>query len=102
MLSQPADARALEASAIAQYNDLLTSRLVAFSAANPAVTGKVVDTSVPFDTAIDNPQAYGAPDATCYAADGNSCLWFNDYHPGVAINRLVAAAVAGKWRGMFF
>lgn len=102
MLAQSADARTLEAAVIAEYNALLASRLAAFSAANPGVTAKVVDTSVPFNAAIDNPTAYGAPDATCFNADGNSCLWFNDYHPGVAINKLVAQAVADAWRGSFF
>ncbi|OIW27680.1 carbohydrate esterase family 16 protein, partial [Coniochaeta ligniaria NRRL 30616] len=102
MLAQPADSRTQEAGVIAEYNTLIATRLAAFKAANPGVTGKVIDTSVPFNTAIANPTAYGAPNATCYAADGNSCLWFNDYHPGIAINKLVAGAVAEAWRGSFF
>lgn len=32
----------------------------------------------------------------------NLCqLWFNNYHPGVQIQRLVAAAVARSWSGFF-
>ncbi|KAB5583628.1 hypothetical protein GE09DRAFT_1182287 [Coniochaeta sp. 2T2.1] len=102
MLSQSLDARTLEAAVIAEYNALLATRLAAFKAANPGVKANVVDTAVPFNKAINNPTAYGAPDATCFAADGNTCLWFNDYHPGIAINKLVAAAVADAWRGSFF
>jgi len=102
MLQQSADARATEDKVIAQYNVLLAARLASFSSANSGVTGKVVDTSVPFNTAIANPTAYGAPDATCYNSDGMSCLWFNDYHPGIAINKLVAQAVADAWKGSFF
>lgn len=102
MLSQSTDSQTQEAAVITQYNTLLATRLAAFKAANPGVTANVVDTSVPFNTAIHNPTAYGSPDATCYNSDGTSCLWFNDYHPGIAINKLVAQAVANAWKGSFF
>jgi phospholipase/lecithinase/hemolysin len=102
MLAQSADSRAQESTVIAEYNGLLATRLAAFRAVNSGVTGVVVDTSAPFNTAIANPTAYGAPNATCYNTDGTSCLWFNDYHPGIAINKLVAQAVADKWKGSFF
>lgn len=102
MLAQSLDSRTLEATVITEYNTLLATRLAAFKTTNPGVTANVVDTSVPFNKAINNPKAYGAPDATCFAADGNTCLWFNDYHPGVAINKLVAGAVAEAWKGSFF
>ena len=102
MLQRPADSRAEEAGVIKQYNDLLAARLATFATANPGVVAKIVDTAVPFNTALDNPKAYGAPNATCYSSDGKSCLWFNDYHPGIAINKLVAAAVADAWKGKFF
>lgn len=61
----------------------------------------IVDTAGPFNRALESPTAYGAPNATCYNSDGKSCLWFNDYHPGVAINELVAEAVADAWKGFF-
>jgi phospholipase/lecithinase/hemolysin len=96
-LGQPDDARASLASAISQYNDLLASNLASFQAANGGITARIVDTSVPFNTAINNPTAYGAPNATCYNSNGVSCLWFNDYHPAIAIQKLVAAAVANIW-----
>lgn len=102
MLGQSADARASEDAVIIQYNNLLTSRLAAFKSANTGVTAQIVDTAAPFNTAIANPTAYGSPDATCYNSDGVSCLWFNDYHPGIAINKLVAQAVAAAWKGTFF
>lgn len=43
-----------------------------------------------------------APDVTCYSGNGISCLW-NGFHPGQAIHRLVAGAVAnvtGIGRGL--
>ncbi|KAH6616066.1 carbohydrate esterase family 16 protein [Chaetomium sp. MPI-SDFR-AT-0129] len=91
-----------EAAAIDTYNAALAARLEEFTTANSGVTAKIVDTAVPFNTALDDPTAYGAPDNTCFNADGESCLWFNDYHPGVEINNLVAAAVAEAWKGSFF
>jgi phospholipase/lecithinase/hemolysin len=102
MLDESADARSQERTVIEEYNSLLASRLAAFKAANSGVTGVIIDTSVPFNTAIANPTAYGAPNATCYNADGASCLWFNNYHPGIAINKLVAEDVAKAWKGSFF
>ncbi|KAK4111757.1 carbohydrate esterase family 16 protein [Canariomyces notabilis] len=101
-LAQPVESRQAEAAAIAKYNDAIAARLKAFKAQNRGVTAKIVDTSVPFNTALDNPTQYGSPDATCFNSDGKSCLWFNDYHPGIEINRLVARAVADAWKGSFF
>ena len=59
--------------AIASYNTLLASGLENFKAGRN-VTVKLVDTHVPFNEALDNPTEYGAPDATCYNADGVSCV----------------------------
>ncbi|KAJ0143155.1 hypothetical protein CTA2_1304, partial [Colletotrichum tanaceti] len=92
MLANGADSNAQLAAAIKQYNDLIASNLAAFRARNAGVASWVVDTAAAFDKAIANPTAYGAPDATCFGGAG--CLWFNDYHPGVQIQRLVAQAVA--------
>ncbi|KAI3393192.1 hypothetical protein diail_4648 [Diaporthe ilicicola] len=102
MLAQSSSARDSEAAVLAEYNQALASALANFTSANSGVTAKIVNTTTPFMTAIDNPTAYGSPDATCYNADGKSCLWFNDYHPGYAINELVADDVANAWKGSFF
>lgn len=102
VLAQSADVRKTEDAAIAKYNGLIATRLAAFEQANSGVEATIIDTAAPFNTAINNPTAYGAPNAVCYNEDGTSCLWFNDYHPGVAINKLVAQAVADAWHGSFF
>lgn len=94
MLANDAASEASLVSAIATYNSLLASKLATFKSQNSGTTAWIVNTSVPFYQAINNPTAYGAPDATCYNSDGTSCLWFNNYHPGVAIQQLVAEAVA--------
>jgi phospholipase/lecithinase/hemolysin len=97
-----ADQSAQLVATIDEYNTELAARLAAFSSKNTGVTAKIVDTAAPFNKAINNPTAYGAPNATCYNSDGTSCLWFNNYHPGIAINKLVAEAVAEAWEGSFF
>lgn len=102
MLAYSEDVQELVASVIADYNDLLTSGLTNFTSVNDDVTAQIIDTSVPFQTAIDDPTEYGAPNATCYNADGTSCLWYNNYHPGIAINELVAKDIASTWEGSFF
>ncbi|KAH6892377.1 hypothetical protein B0T10DRAFT_605130 [Thelonectria olida] len=93
MLQQGSASNALLVSSIKHFNKLLSSRLKDFKAANNNVITKIIDTSLAFNKAIRNPKAYGAPNATCYNDDGVSCLWFNDYHPGIAIERLVAKDV---------
>ncbi|KAI0125625.1 hypothetical protein BJ170DRAFT_440402 [Xylariales sp. AK1849] len=94
MLANDATSESELAGAIQTYNSLVASNLASFKSKNSGITSWIVDTSVPFETAINNPTAYGAPNATCYNADGVSCLWFNNYHPGVAIQKLVAGTVA--------
>ncbi|KAH7244512.1 Aldehyde/histidinol dehydrogenase [Fusarium redolens] len=96
MIQQGTDSNALLVKAIKLYNSKLASKLSAFKQANSGVKTLLVDTSVSFKKAINDPKNYGAPDATCFNNDGKSCLWFNDYHPGIAINRLVAEQVANE------
>lgn len=67
-----------EAAAIKQYNAALKSRVAAFAVANPQAKTYLVDTTEPFMTALSNPTAYGARNATCFDASGTACLWFND------------------------
>ncbi|KAM7199128.1 putative endoglucanase type F [Rhypophila sp. PSN 637] len=96
------EVQANEAKSIKKYNEVLASRLTAFAQQNAGVDARLLDTWAPFNKALENPTRYGAPNASCYNSDGVSCLWFNDYHPGVEINRLVAAAAADLWKGDFF
>ena len=76
--AQGALVQSQEAAAIAQYNNALTQKVAAFKAANAGVSTYILNTTTPFLTAINNPKAYGAPDALCFNGDGVSCLWFND------------------------
>lgn len=78
VLAQGASTVNAEAAAIKQYNAALKSRVGAFAVANPQAKIYLVDTMEPFMTALSNPTAYGARDATCFDASGTTCLWFND------------------------
>jgi phospholipase/lecithinase/hemolysin len=102
MLAETAETQQAEAVSIGKYNAAIATRLAAFETKNSGITSKIVDTTGPFNKALDNPTEHGSPDASCYNEDGTSCLWFNDYHPGIEINRLVAEAVADAWKGSYF
>lgn len=80
--------------AIQTYNGLITSGAAAFKAANPGVYAEVIDIFPKFDLILDNPTAYGATNSSCYNADGKTCLWWNDYHPGLVLQNGVADDVA--------
>lgn len=82
-----------EKATIADLNDRYLARLAEFEVDNVDAIVSVLNTTTVFDLALDNPTAYGAPDETCYDRDGTSCLWWNDLHPGQAIQKLVAQAV---------
>lgn len=84
------------------WNAGVVSRAATFRTANVDANVTIVDTRASFNEAIADPQAYGAPDATCTNANGKSCLWYNTYHPGTAIQKLVAEAVAAAYNGTFF
>jgi len=83
-------------------NSQLASRLATFKAQNPGVTAFVVDSATAINTATANPRNHGAPDATCLNKNGKSCLWWDNLHPGEAIQKLFAEGVAKVWKGSFF
>ncbi|ORY00295.1 carbohydrate esterase family 16 protein [Clohesyomyces aquaticus] len=102
MLGQTEAVRAQEKGVIETFNGMVRMRVRDFVGAHEGVRMLVVDTQRPFEKAIKSPVSYGSKDASCYNADGKTCLWFNDYHPGQAIHRLVAEAVVSAWNGSFF
>ncbi|KAF7913076.1 uncharacterized protein EAE98_011627 [Botrytis deweyae] len=86
---------------ISTYNADLVTRLATFEAANSGVTGTIFNTTESFYTVLDDPATYGLPDATCMNADGTSCLWYDSYHPGQAIQKLVAENFVKAMSGIF-
>jgi phospholipase/lecithinase/hemolysin len=94
VLAESTSVQSQEGAAVVTYNNLLTSAIATFKSNNAGTTTYILQTSGPFLQAINNPTAYGAPNNNCYNSDGVSCLWWNNYHPGQAIHKLVAAAIA--------
>lgn len=74
MIAKGSSTTTLLASAISYFNRKLSSKLDAFEAANSGITAEIVDTSVAFNKAINDPELYGAPDALCDNTDGVSCV----------------------------
>ncbi|KAL2811378.1 hypothetical protein BJX63DRAFT_444088 [Aspergillus granulosus] len=83
--------------AIATWNSGLTERASVFTDTHPDAVVKITDTQPVFNDLLDaDPEG-----AECWNEDGVTCLWFNDYHPGLVIQDAVARAVAGDWEGFF-
>ncbi|KAF1978459.1 hypothetical protein BU23DRAFT_225028 [Bimuria novae-zelandiae CBS 107.79] len=87
---------------ISSWNEALKTRVDAFTSANSGVKAEVVETEKSFTTALENPSKYGATDATCSNADGTTCLWYDGYHAGQAIHKLVAQTFVDALPGSFF
>ena len=83
---------------------MLASLAATWKSRNSGAVVTIVDTQAPFNTALSNPTAYGAGSggATCYNSNGVSCLWWNNYRPGQALQKLVAAVVASALSGSVF
>ncbi|GFF60194.1 GDSL esterase/lipase At1g29660 [Aspergillus udagawae] len=101
MIERGSEVVAQETAAVEKYNSLLATYLSKFLSSNTQSRAKLIHTRRPFDTAINNPTAYGAPNATCVNWDGTSCLWRDPYHPGVAIQNLTAQHVLTELEGWF-
>jgi phospholipase/lecithinase/hemolysin len=101
MIERGSEVVAQETAAVEKYNSLLATYLSRFLSSNTHSRAKLIHTRRPFDTAINNPTAYGAPNATCVNWDGTSCLWRDPYHPGVAIQNLTAQHVLTELEGWF-
>lgn len=89
------------AAAVELYNGIMARNLKSFKRKHHKAKAWLVSPSKAYYEALDDPQKYGAPDDTCENEDGLSCLWWNNYHPGIAIHRLlaeeVAAVVGAPW-----
>ncbi|KAI0396818.1 carbohydrate-binding module family 1 [Xylariaceae sp. FL0594] len=100
ILGQSADGRSRMQKSVEDYNSALVSAFNSFKASKSDIAvAAVVDSKTPFMTAINNPSAYGARDASCY---GSGCLWYDNLHPATAIQDLLAQAVASALKGSFF
>lgn len=62
---------------IEAWNARLISQAGAWTFENPGSQVEFLDTVPIFNYILDHPHKYGAPNNTCFAADGTSCLWWN-------------------------
>ncbi|QSZ37335.1 hypothetical protein DSL72_009433 [Monilinia vaccinii-corymbosi] len=102
VLALNSSAQATYTTSIATWNKLVTNLATHFQSERAGSSVKVIETAIPFDAAISKPTAYGAPNAVCYNKNGVSCLWWNSFHPGQAVQKLVATAFAKAYSGTFF
>ncbi|KAH6666854.1 hypothetical protein B0J14DRAFT_189711 [Halenospora varia] len=91
-------------SAVGIYNSLITRTLTSFQSLHPESSFTFVNTTGVFLEALANPEKYGAgkDGATCFNVDGKSCLWWDFFHPGLAIQRGMAEEVVRALKGVFF
>lgn len=93
MRTQGADLVKLRA-AVDLYNGIMTKNFLAFRKSHCGARAWLVDAGAAYYEALNNPGRFGAPDDICVNKDGVSCLWWDSYHPGLAIHRLLGAEVA--------
>lgn len=101
-MAQSASGRAKVMANVNNLNTQLAARLETFKTQNSGVTAFMVESANALNKAIANPQTYGAPDAMCLNRNGKSCLWWDNLHPGTAIQKLFAEAVGSAFEGTFF
>lgn len=83
------------------WRSTMKSQLDNFHSTHSEANVDLVDAMGAFDKVLDDPKAYGLPDASCINNDGTSCPWVNDLHPGVVIHEQVAKLVAGQFPAFF-
>ncbi|PYH49047.1 SGNH/GDSL hydrolase family protein [Aspergillus saccharolyticus JOP 1030-1] len=81
---------AQHAAYLAVYNQNLKTMVEEFKREHQDVTTVLYDAWSFMTKILDDPTAYGFPDATCINDDGTSCIWWNNYHPGMKYHLLQA------------
>ncbi|RAK71752.1 SGNH/GDSL hydrolase family protein [Aspergillus fijiensis CBS 313.89] len=94
---------ALHAAYLATFNKNLEAMVQGLRGEFAGVTTVFYDAWSFMTKVLDDPTAYGFPDATCINDDGVSCVWWNNYHPGMKYHLLQAEdmkkylGVLGGW-----
>ncbi|KAJ5137660.1 hypothetical protein N7476_008274 [Penicillium atrosanguineum] len=90
ILAEGAQASEAHAAWVTAYNDGLDTMVERFRRKHSDVKTVVYDTWSFMTNILDYPEEYGYPDSTCINDDGISCIWWNNYHPGLKYHRLQA------------
>lgn len=73
------------------FNSKLATKLDDFKSSNTGVTAQTFNTTSYFWEVFNDPTSFGLDsDITAANADGTSAVWYDNYHPGQAIHKLVA------------
>lgn len=63
------------------FNAQLDAHAQAFGNKHYDAKWHVFDPTPTWNRVIDAPTQFGVQNATCWNADGNSCLFYNNFHP---------------------
>ncbi|OJI82311.1 hypothetical protein ASPTUDRAFT_45756 [Aspergillus tubingensis CBS 134.48] len=85
---------------LAVYNENLEGMVERFNKGKGDVTTVLYDSWSFMTKILDDPTAYGFPNATCIDDDGTSCIWWNNYHPGMKYHLLQAEDMKGVMGGL--
>jgi hypothetical protein len=102
LLGKKKSDRDLEISVKESFNRLLQHHHDLFKSAHRDIISYLINVDSAFDLVLDNPQKFGAPNATCSNTDGSSCLWRDGLHAGVQIHNQVALKIASTLEPQFF
>ncbi|KAJ5784788.1 Acetylesterase [Penicillium pulvis] len=90
ILDQGLEASQEHAAWLSVFNEHLKLMVLGFQDDHPEIQ-TVIYNSWNFMTGVlDDPHKYGYPNNTCIDDDGTSCIWWNDYHPGLKYHALQA------------
>ncbi|KAJ5103249.1 hypothetical protein N7532_003778 [Penicillium argentinense] len=90
-IDQGSDTTTQLAAWIQAYNDGLANMVETFKSEHSDVTTVIYDTHSFMNKVLDSPVKYGYLNATCINDNGESCVWWNNYHPGTKYHKLQAA-----------
>ncbi|KAJ5622696.1 Acetylesterase [Penicillium herquei] len=76
---------------MAVFNEHLKLMALGFRDEHPDVEYVLYDSWTFMTGILDNPHEWGYPNNTCIDADGTTCIWWNDYHPGLRYHAYQAA-----------
>lgn len=76
--------------AVEMWNQALAYKVADFQQQHSDVKIAVVDTFPLFEYIMDNPTKFGAANGHCENLNGRDCLWWDNLHPGQAIQEAVA------------
>ncbi|KAK5800705.1 hypothetical protein VI817_002917 [Penicillium citrinum] len=85
---------------IKAYNEGLATMVRKLKSKHSDVTTVIYDTNTFMGTVLDDPAKYGFPSNNCIDADGTSCIWWNDYHPGTKYHQLQAKDMKSHLRSL--